>query len=110
MIKYKKVTTGAVSQQCRQLSAKRCNNKDIARIIETQIGIPAIRTMSVLNALAEVIAQLLADGCSIQIDGLGIIKVGIGLEDQKAIVKRLILTPSTDIKQLLQNIQFEEVD
>ena len=109
MIKYKKITNGAINVQARQLSGGRCTGKDIAGIIEKEIGIPAIRTMSVLNALSEVIARQLAEGNNIHIDGLGILKVGISMENGKAVAKRLCLTPSSEIKNVLSAIQFKEI-
>ena len=83
MIKYKKTVRGNFghpSIDVRPVQGKTVSSKEIAMEIEKTVGIPAIRTMSVLNAFVEMAYNHLEDGEPVLLDGLGTLKPGLSLE------------------------------
>ncbi|WP_099465872.1 HU family DNA-binding protein [Parabacteroides provencensis] len=109
MIKYKKITTSAIATQVRKVSNGSCTTKEIAVLMEKQIGIPSIRTMSVLNAFSEIVTSQLLEGKSIHVDGLGILNLSISFSDGKVVAKRLTITPSSELRKQLPTIEFKEI-
>lgn len=53
MIKYKRIQMPSKGIEARPIQGKQVSTKEIATEIEKVIGIPAIRTMSVLSAFVE---------------------------------------------------------
>lgn len=91
--------------------AKTITQKDIAREIEDSVGIPAIRSMSVLEAFAELARKNIAAGNVVEIEGIGRIRISVTMKDGNPSVNKLIVTPGKALKSDLNNINFEiEVD
>ena len=109
MIKYKKISGGIFGEQVRKLSGGKTTYKDISQSIEKQIGIPVVRSLSVLSAFSEIVTEELQEGKSVYIEGIGVLSVGIGLENGKVTARKLTIIPSTEMRKRLQDIRIEEV-
>ncbi len=104
MIKYKKTVRGNFghpSIDVRPVQGKTVSSKEIALEIEKTVGIPAIRTMSVLNAFVEMAYNHLEDGEPVLLDGLGTLKPGLSLEGETVVAKKINLIASTQMKERL---------
>lgn len=104
MIKYKKTVRGNfghASVDVRPVQGKTFSTKEIALEIEKTVGIPAIRTMSVVNAFIEMAYNHLEDGEPVQLDGLGTLKPGLSLEGETVVAKKINLIASSQMKERL---------
>ncbi len=108
MIKYKKIQKLTKGIEVRPIQGKTVSTKDVAQEIEKTIGIPAIRTMSVLAAFVEMAYNHLEKGEPVSIDGFGTLKTGLSLEDGKAVARKINLVASVQMKERLKNIQVVE--
>lgn len=112
MIRYKKreqqVKGNAVSI-ANVLYGETYNTKALSQLVEKEVGIPAIRTMSVLTALSEVIGKIVTDGGIVSIDGLGNLKGFITFSDDQPTLSRIAFTPSLELKSLMKESSPKEV-
>ena len=108
MIKYKKIQMPSKGIEARPLQGKTVSTKDIAQEIEKTIGIPAIRTMSVLAAFVETAYNHLEDGEPVSIEGFGTLKTGLSLENGQAVARKINLTASVQMKERLKGMQVVE--
>lgn len=83
--------------------------KDIALKIEKEVGIPSIRSMSVLTAMVEMVGGMIAEGNTVNLEGLGFLKAGLSMEDGKPTIKRVVFTPSVQLKKSLKEVTFKEI-
>lgn len=105
MIKYKKIAKESPKYngiEARPIQGKTISTKEIAIEIEKTIGIPAIRTMSVLNAFVEMAYNHLEDGEPVVVDGFGTFKPGLSVEDGEVVAKKINLISSTQMKERLK--------
>ncbi len=115
MIKYKNILKTAnpinnkSGNQAQIVTSGMCNNKDIAQEMEKVLGIPAIRTMSVLDAASQIITQMLLDGKVINLEGLGFLKANLSFEDGKPVAKKMQFQVSKQLREALDTATFEEV-
>lgn len=86
------------------------NAKAISNIIEKEVGIPAIRTMSVLAALSEVVAKTVTDGGIVSLDGIGNLKPYVTFSGGHPVISRIAFTPSLELKAQMKTASFEEVE
>lgn len=113
MIKYRKIAKESVKCagiEARPVQGRTISTKDIALEMEKTIGIPAIRTMSVLNAFVEVAYNHLEEGEPILLDGFGTFKPGLGMEDDRVIAKKINLIASKQMKERLAGFLTEETE
>ena len=111
MIKYKKTERGNFghpSIDVRPVQGKTVSIKEIALEIEKTVGIPAIRTMSVLNAFVEMAYSHLENGEPVLLDALGTLKPGLSLEGDTVVVKKINLIASMQMKERLNGFQLQE--
>ena len=111
MIKYKKTVRGNFghpSIDVRPVQGKTVSSKEIALEIERTVGIPAIRTMSVLSAFVEMAYNHLEDGEPVLLDGLGTLKPGLSLEGETVVAKKINLIASTTMKERLGGFRLIE--
>lgn len=113
MIKYKKTSrtdhlTGNI-ELATLVSKESVSTKEIAVKIEKEIGIPSIRSMSVLDAAAEIIRCMIVEGNTVNLSGLGSLKAGLTIENGKPLVKKVLFTPSGELRKELKNVSFEQV-
>lgn len=115
MIKYKNILKTAnpinnkSGNQAQIVTSGMCNNKDIAQEMEKVLGIPAIRTMSVLDAASQIITQMLLDGKVINLEGLGFLKANLSLKMAGQSLKRMQFQVSKQLREALDTATFEEV-
>lgn len=113
MIKYKKTfRTDALTgdfKLAKLVIKESISTKEIAMKIEKEIGIPSIRSMSVLDAAAEIIRGLILDGNTVNLSGLGIFKAGLTVENGHPEVKKVLFTPSVELRKELKTASFEEI-
>lgn len=111
-MKYKKreqVLKAGVAVTIAHVAVGKTHNiKDLSAIIEKEVGIPSIRSMSVLTAMSELIAKLLMDGDAVNIDGLGNLKASVTFEDGKPAVTRMLFAPSKELKEAMKVACLEE--
>mgnify|MGYP001031397936 CR=1 FL=1 len=67
MIKYKRIQMPSKGIEARPIQGKQVSTKEIATEIEKVIGIPAIRTMSVLSAFVEMAYNHFENGEPVEI-------------------------------------------
>lgn len=109
MIKYKKIQKRTNGMEARPIQGKTVSTKDIAQEIEKTIGIPAIRTMSVLAAFVEMAYSHLENGEPVSVEGFGTLKTGLALEDGRVVARKINLIASSDMKERLKGIQAVEI-
>lgn len=113
MINYKKSSKSSLigGGVMAQLSIKdTISLKDMAIRMEKEIGIPMIRSMSVLSAMTEMVRNTLVDGNAVNMEGLGILKVSLGaIENGNPIVKKIIFTPCVQLKKELKEAICQEI-
>lgn len=83
------------------------SQKEICQAIEKEVGIPMIRSMSVLDAFATMVSRNLTAGNTVEIDGIGRIRVSVTVKDNKPSLSRLIILPSKTLKAELDSAIFE---
>ena len=115
MIKYKNILKTAnpinnkSGNQAQIVTSGMCNNKDIAQEMEKVLGIPASRTMSVLDEASQIITQMLLDGKVINLEGLGFLKANLSFEDGRPVAKKMQFQVSNQLREALDTATFEEV-
>jgi len=113
MIKYKRFsrkTNMGSGDQINIVPGNTITDKEIATEIESGLGIPAIRTMSVLEAVGGLIARKLADGCIINLKSMGHIRASLALnESGEPEIKKVIFQPNSKLKGRFKLAKFEEV-
>lgn len=113
MIKYKKTSrtdclTGDF-EVAKLVIKDSISTKEIAMKIEKEIGIPSIRSMSVLDAAAEIIKRMIVEGNTVSLSGLGIFKASLTVENGNPVIKKVLFTPSVELRKDLKTASFEEV-
>lgn len=108
MIKYKKFPMPTKGFEARPVQGQTLSTKEIAAEIEKTVGIPMIRTMSVLNAFVETLYHHMGNGNQVVLDDFGTFKPGLSLEAGKAVVKKVNLIASVQMKERLKSIPTEE--
>lgn len=108
MIKYKKIQLPSKGSGALLLQGRTISTKEVAREIEDTIGIPMIRTMSVLSAFVETVYGHLEEGEPVALEGLGTFKPGLATEGGKTIVKKVNLFPSVRMKERLAGFRTVE--
>ena len=92
--------------------------REISRIISDRSTASGPDVLLVLAALAEVIPELITDGKSVRLDGIGIFSSSFKAQEKRnpdevtarTIEKvRLKFLPDKEIKQQLKNCEFEKV-
>lgn len=92
--------------------------RDISRIISDRCTASAADVMLVLTALSDLIPELIADGRSVKLDGIGIFSSSFKAQEKdkpeevtaKTIEQvRLKFLPDKEIKQQLKHCEFEKV-
>lgn len=109
MIKYKKFPMPTGGTEARPVQEKTYSVKEIAAEIEKAVGIPMIRTMSVLSAFVESLYQHIGNGEPVSLEGFGTFKPGLSIEQGEAAVKKVNLIASVQMKERLKEILTEEV-
>lgn len=108
MIKYKTIqrvagtTTGT---QAILLPAGSITSRQLAKQIEAKAGIPAIRVMDVISAIAEQIIQQTSNGVTVQLDGIGNFKPKLTIESGEVKVKGLQYYAVKSVVSQLQNAE-----
>lgn len=110
MIKYKKNVLPTKGIEARPLLGKAASTKEIAQEIERTVGIPAIRTMSVIDAFVEMAYRHMENGEPVQLDGFGTFKPGLSVEEGKVIAKKVNLIASIAMKERLKAIPTSEIE
>ena len=108
MIKYKKVQMPTGGTEARPVQEKTYSTKEIAAEIEKAVGIPMIRTMSVLSAFIESLYQHMENGEPVVLDGFGTFRPGLAIEKGEAVVRKVNLSVSLQMKERLKEILTEE--
>ena len=105
MIKYRKLkaVNGA-----RPVPRETLTTKEIAREMERETGIPAIRTMCVIEAYAELVVRHLREGDHVVFADLGTFKTCVGMEGGEMVVKRVSLFPSSKAKGMFEDVELRE--
>lgn len=88
-------------------NAQSITHKDIAREVEEQVGIPMIRTMSVLEAFSTIVRRHIAAGNTIEIEGVGRIRVSVTIKSDKPVIGKILFTPNKLLKADLDTVNFE---
>lgn len=113
MIKYKKnakENSNYNGIEARPILGKTISTKEIAVEIEKTVGIPAIRTMSVLNAFVETAYCHLEDGEPVYLDGFGTFKPGLSVENGEVVAKKINMISSVQMKERLRSfLLLEEI-
>ena len=91
-------------------NAQSVTQKDIAREIEETVGIPMIRSMSVLEAFATIVRKNIAEGNIVEIEGIGRVRVSVTVKDGTPVLNKLILLPSKTLKAELDKVSVEIED
>lgn len=86
--------------------AKTVSLKDISREIEEQVGIPMIRSMSVLDAFATIVRKHIADGNTVDMEGLVRLRPSVTVKDGKPALSRIICSPVKVFKTEMEEIDF----
>lgn len=108
MIKYRKIELPTRKPGALLLQGRTISTKEIAKEIEDTIGIPMIRTMSVLNAFVETVYGHLEEGEPVALEGFGTFKPGLATEGGKTLVKKVNLFPSVRMKERLAGFRTVE--
>lgn len=115
MIKYKNIVKTVNSfnkksgNQAQIVTSGTCTTKDIALEIERLMGIPSIRSMSVLDAACQIIKQMIMDGKVIHLEELGFLKAHLAFEDDKPVAKKVLFQANKKLRETLKTASFEEV-
>lgn len=113
MIKYKKIErNNGISQNGSMVVpvlGEAVDAREMARMIEETVGIPAIRTMSVLAAFSEALVRCIEEGRPVCVDGIGTVRPALTIEDGEIVVKKLTVSGSPVMKNLLRKIELQEV-
>lgn len=110
MIKYKRIQFPTGGIEARPLQGKTISTKEIAQEIEKVVGIPAIRSMSVLNAFVEIAYNHLENGEPVVLEGFGTFKTRLALEGDTVVANKINLTASTQMKEKLKGfLSIEEI-
>lgn len=115
MIKYKNIVKTAnpfnkkSGNQAQIVTSGTCTTKDIALEIEKLLGIPSIRSMSVLDAACQIIKQMIMDGKVVNLEELGFLKAHLAFEDDKPIAKKVLFLSNKKLRETLKTASFEEV-
>ncbi|MFR1274611.1 MAG: HU family DNA-binding protein [Parabacteroides merdae] len=88
MIKYKRIQMPSKGIEARPIQGKQVSTKEIATEIEKVIGIPAIRTMSVLSAFVEMAYNHFENGEPVVLEGFGTFKTGLAIDGGKVVAKK----------------------
>lgn len=110
MIQYKKNVMPSKGIEARPMLGKTASTKEIAQEIEKTVGIPAIRTMSVLDAFVEMAYRHMENGEPVQLDGFGTFKPGLSVEGEKVIAKKVNLIASAAMKGRLRSFLTSEME
>lgn len=113
MIQYKRfirTTNMGSGDQINIVPGETISDKEIASEIEAGLGIPAIRTMSVLEAVGGLIAKKLTEGCTVNLKSMGHIRPSLALnESGEPEIKKVIFQPNSKLKGRFTQAEFEEV-
>lgn len=113
MIKYKKVErNNAQIQGCCVAVAQlgeAVGARELAQQIEEEVGIPAIRTMSVLAAFSEALVRNIEEGRPVYLEGVGTVRPALGLDGGVPSVKKLTVSAVNTLKERLKKIVLQEV-
>lgn len=104
MIKYKRIQMPSKGIEARSIQGKQVSTKEIATEIEKVIGIPAIRTMSVLSAFVEMAYNHFENGEPVVLEGFGTFKTGLAIDGGKVVAKKINLTLSSQMREKLKEI------
>lgn len=105
--KRESLIAGKESEFASVCDAKTISQKDIALQIENEVGIPAIRSMSVFEAFATIVRKNIAEGNIVEIDGIGRIRVSVTIKENKPVIGKLLIAPNKLLKGDLTNVNFE---
>lgn len=113
MIKYKRISKCGgkrnVDNYILPTVDETMSNRAIAAMIEQEVGIPSIRTMSVLSAYFSMVQKLLLNSCSVKIDEFGTLRTSLGEENNKPFIRKVTLLPDPSFKKEIKEAEFEEV-
>jgi len=108
MIKYKKIQRQSQNMEVRSSRKKAVSTKEISLEIESEIGIPVIRCMSVLDAFVESLYKHLENGEPVTLEGLGTFSTKLMMEEGKVVAKKVRLVSSKQMRERLKQFQLEE--
>lgn len=113
MIQYKKIerNNAQVQGSCMAtaLLGEVVGARELAQQIEEEVGIPAIRTMSVLAAFSEALVRNIEEGRPVYLEGIGTVRPALGLEGGVPSVKKLTVSAINVLKERLKKIELQEV-
>jgi len=110
MIRYKKNVLPTKGIKAHPMLGKTVSTKEIAQEIEKTVGIPMIRTMSVLSAFVEMAYKYMEEGEPVSLDGFGTFKPGLSVEGEKVIAKKVNLIASAAMKRRLRSFLTTEME
>lgn len=88
------------------VNAQTVSLKDISREIEEQVGIPMIRSMSVLDAFATIVTKHLKEGNNVEIDSLLRLRSSVTVKGSKPSVSKIICVAAKSLRTELDSIDF----
>lgn len=109
--------TGELKFYARATKRKLVGFREISKIISGRCTASSPDVLLVLGALSELIPELIADGKSVRLDGIGILSSSLKAQEKtnpeevtsKSIEGvRLKFLPDKEIKQQLKNCEFEK--
>ena len=113
MIKYKRLnrtTSLGKGHQALAILGSNITGKELAKEIEQSTGIPAIRSMSVLDAISSLIAKKITEGYNVNIEGLGHFRAGLVLNDSgDPEIKKVLFKPNNKMYARFTQAEFKEV-
>lgn len=109
MITYKLLQKKLGAQAILQASGT-VSTKQLAMLIEEKHGIPAIRVMDVMAALAEEIKTQARSGAIVSLDGIGSLRPKLAIEQGNVVVKGLSYLSTKAVKDALKQAQLVAVE
>lgn len=88
-------------------AAETVSLKDICKEIEDQVGIPMIRSMSVLDAFSTVVRRELIAGNTVDIDGLVRLRPSVTVTDSVPSFSRIVCAAKKAMKEEMATATFE---
>ena len=115
MIQYKKIERNNAQQaqgNCMAIAVlgEVVSARELAQQVEKEVGIPAIRTMSVLAAFSEALVRNIEEGRPVYLEGIGTIRPALAFENGAPMVKKLMVSATSALKDRLRCIVLQETD
>lgn len=90
------------------VGVKELTVRDMVGMLQKNIGIPEIRSSTVIYAVCDLITQQLMDGSKIVIDNLGSLRASVSEKNGKPEVK-IIFRPTGYLLKAMEDVEIEEV-